>query len=342
MTNLQSSWPRVLDSLIDGDDLSDEQAESLMEAWLSESLTPVQTGAFLVALRSKGLNGIELASMARVLQRACAAPCPIPEIPLVDTCGTGGDGADTFNISTAVAFTATACGANVAKHGNRSASGKVGSADVLEGMGLELKAPLENVVSALNRVGITFLFAPAWHPALVNLAPLRKSLGIRTVFNLLGPLVNPLRPRAQVLGVARHDLLIPMAEALQMLGHQRAIVVHGAGGIDEASLEGENSLILLENNQLKEVSLDPLQLGLQSASLTDLKGGDLATNQEILSSVLKGEGSIPQKDVVALNTSLVLWAAGLQDDFTSGVNTAKSCLANGDPWQVFEALRLAL
>ena len=196
MTSAPPSWSALLEAVLQGDDLSSNQARSLMQAWLAEELTPVQTGAFLAALRAKGMVAAELAAMAKVLRDACPLPCERPDLAMVDTCGTGGDGADTFNISTAVAFTAAACGVAVAKHGNRSASGKVGSADVLEGLGLHLKAPLTTVVDAVTSTGITFLFAPAWHPALVNLAPLRRSLGIRTVFNLLGPLVNPLRPQA--------------------------------------------------------------------------------------------------------------------------------------------------
>ena len=336
------SWSQILEMLLEGQNLPEVEATALMEAWLAEQLTPVQTGAFLAALRAKGVTGSELSGMAQVLRGACPLPCPLPDIPMVDTCGTGGDGADTFNISTAVAFTAAACGANVAKHGNRSASGKVGSADVLEGLGLQLKAPLVSVVEALAEVGVTFLFAPAWHPALVNLAPLRRSLGVRTVFNLLGPLVNPLQPNAQVLGVAKAELLNPMAEALQRLGLQRAVVVHGAGGLDEASLEGANAMRLLENGHLRQASIDSAELGLTRAPLQAIQGGDLATNQAILSAVLQGGGTAPQRDVVALNTALVLWAAGLQDDLRAGVSTAKTCLQEGLPWQRLEGLRMAL
>ncbi len=342
MSSSQVSWPSILEDLLIGKNLSGSQASTLMEAWLQEVLTPVQTGAFLAALRSKGVTGEELASMAQVLQAACPLPCDVPQIPLVDTCGTGGDGADTFNISTAVAFTAAACGVNVAKHGNRSASGKVGSADVLEGLGLKLQAPLSKVVDVLPVTGITFLFAPAWHPALVNLAPLRKNLGVRTVFNLLGPLVNPLRPTAQVLGVARKDLLDPVAEALQKLGLKRAVVVHGAGGIDEASLSGTNDLRLLEDGKVKEFLLEPTSLGLEKASLDELKGGDLETNQRILTSVLKGGGTNSQTNVVALNTALVLWAADIQNDFVKGLEIAQSSLSKGLAWERFEVLRNAL
>ncbi len=313
-----------------------------MNAWLAETLTEVQTGAFLTALRSKQVDGGELAAMARVLHEACPLPCALPQIPMVDTCGTGGDGADTFNISTAVAFTAAACGANVAKHGNRSASGKVGSADVLEALGIRLKASLVRVVDALPKTKVTFLFAPAWHPALVNLAPLRKSLGIRTVFNLLGPLVNPLRPQSQVLGVARFELLDPMAEALRRLGLKRAVVVYGAGGLDEASLEGPNPVRMIENGHIKNLMIDPYDLGLPNAPLDSLKGGDLEVNQQILSSVLQGGGTSSQRNVVALNTSLVLWAAGIQEDLREGLFMARKSLEEGHPWKHLEALRDAL
>ncbi len=335
----EKSWATLLNTILEGLNLSEDEATLVIQGWLEEKFTPVQTGAFLAAFRAKGVTGEELAAMAKVLRDVCPLPCGIPSLPLVDTCGTGGDGAETFNISTAVAFTASACGVKVAKHGNRSASGKVGSADVLEGLGLHLKAPLETVVNALPKTGITFLFAPAWHPSLINLAPLRKSLGIRTVFNLLGPLVNPLRPQSQVLGVASPELLDPMAEALQRLGLRRAVVVYGAGGIDEASLEGESSLRLLENGQVRNASINPSDLNLTKASLEDLKGGDLLVNQEILSSVLRGEGTRAQKDVVALNTSLVLWAAEVVEDFHDGVVAAAKCLEEGKPWDQLQALR---
>ena len=336
------SWSQLLEHLLQGGTLKDGEATALMQAWLAESLTPVQTGAFLAALRARGVNGIELAAMARVLREACPLPCAPPDLFMVDTCGTGGDGADTFNISTAVAFTAAACGAVVAKHGNRSASGKVGSADVLEGLGLQLKAPAERVVEALPEAKVTFLFAPAWHPALVNLAPLRRSLGVRTVFNLLGPLVNPLRPNGQVLGVARADLLDPMAEALQGLGQERAVVVHGAGGLDEASLAGANAVRILEGGTLRADTLAPSDLGLQEAPLSALKGGELEENTTILRELLQGRGTTPQQQVVAFNTALVLWVAGLESDLRVGAQSALRALEQGLPWQRLESLRRGL
>ena len=336
------SWPGLLEQLLQGEALSAIQATQLMQAWLAEELTPVQTGGFLAGLRAKGLVAEELAAMAAVLREACPLPCPRPDLLMVDTCGTGGDGADTFNISTAVAFTAASCGVKVAKHGNRSASGKVGSADVLEGLGLNLKAPLKTVVDAITGTGVTFLFAPAWHPALVNLAPLRKSLGVRTVFNLLGPLVNPLRPEAQVLGVAKPDLLDPMAGALLRLGVDRSIVVHGAGGLDEASLAGDNDLRLIEGGEIVERLLRPEDLGLSSAPLETLRGGDQMVNQTILETVLRGQGSAAQRDAVAFNTALVLWSSGLETDLRQAAAQAVAALDAGLPWQRLVELRKVL
>ena len=195
---------------------------------------------------------------------------------------------------------------------------------------------------ALPGTGVTFLFAPAWHPALVNLAPLRRSLGVRTVFNLLGPLVNPLQPQAQVLGVARPELLDPMAGALQQLGLSRAVVVHGAGGLDEASLAGPNALRLIESGGITTKEVSPEDLGLTRAGLDQLRGGDCAVNQQILQNVLQGQGSLAQTEVVAFNTALVLWAAGLQSDLPAAVAQALAVLNEGKAWDKLVALRDAL
>jgi anthranilate phosphoribosyltransferase len=332
----------LLDQLLRGEPLSGPQAAGLMRGWLERSIDPVLSGALLAALRCRGVDGEVLAAMAAELREACPVPAGRPAQPLVDTCGTGGDGRDTFNISTAVAFTAAACGACVAKHGNRSASGRVGSADVLEALGLPLDTSADRVVAVLPRSRVTFLFAPGWHPALAPLAPVRRSLGVRTVFNLLGPLVNPLRPEAQVLGVARPDLLDPMAEALQRLGLARAVVVHGHDGLDEASLSGPSELRLVAEGEVRIESLDPVSLGLSTASVEALAGGDVATNATILEQVLRGRGSAPQRDVVVLNTALVLWAAGIVEGVGEGVAPARRALDSGAAWQRLEALRDAL
>ena len=333
------TYSEILESLLSGNDLVEDQSTYLMNSWLENKIEPVQTGAFLAAFRSKGISGEELSVMAKILQDASKKPANLPHFDLVDTCGTGGDGANTFNISTAVALVAAALGVKIAKHGNRSASGKVGSADVLESLGMPLKVSSEKAVDALRSFGITFLFAPAWHPSLVNLAPLRKSLGVRTIFNLLGPLVNPLRPKSQVLGVAKSNLLDPMSIALKGMGLKRAVVVHGAGGLDEASLAGENQFRFLDNNSLTSEIIHPSDLGLTEASNEYLKGDDLQTNTQILKSLLKGEGNKFHQEVVALNTALVLWTSGVEDNLASGVERSLDCLNSDQPWLLFKQLK---
>ena len=218
----------LLQQLIEKRSLTEAQAEALMDSWLTESLSPILSSAILTAVQCKGVTGEELAGMARVLQSqslgGTTADLDLPS-PRIDTCGTGGDGSGTFNISTAVSFVAAAAGIPVAKHGNRSASSKVGSADVLEGLGVDLAAPIEKSKAALKEVGVTFLFARGWHPAMKAVAPLRGELKVRTVFNLLGPLVNPLRPTGQIIGVYHPSVIEPMAEALKLLGMPQAMVL---------------------------------------------------------------------------------------------------------------------
>jgi anthranilate phosphoribosyltransferase len=333
------SFSVILESLLSANHLTDEQSNYLMNSWIENKIEPVQTGAFLAAFRAKGVCGDELSAMAKILQNASITPSDLPTFDLVDTCGTGGDGANTFNISTAVAFVSAALGVKIAKHGNRSASGKVGSADVLENLGLPLNVSSGKIVEALKILGITFLFAPSWHPSLVNLAPLRKSLGVRTIFNLLGPLVNPLRPKSQVLGVAKADLLDPISVALKGMGLKRAVVVHGAGGLDEASLAGSNQFRFLDKNVIRSEIINPGDLGLTEISNESLKGDDLKANSEILMSLLKGEGNKYHKEVVALNTALVLWVSGAEDDLSLGVKRSLDCLNTDKSWLLFKQLR---
>jgi len=329
----------ILEKILKGHDLDDKMAGTLMNSWLNDEISPIKSAAILAGLRCKTVTGTELATMANILLDACVLPKGRPDLFLVDTCGTGGDGSNTFNISTAVAFVASASGVNVSKHGNRSASGKVGSADVLLNLGINLNAPLEKVINALDDIGITFLFAPAWHKSLAKLAPIRKDLGVRTVFNQLGPLVNPLRPNAQVLGVASEDLLEPMALALQKLGMQRAIVVYGYGGLDEASLEGENKIIFLENGVLKSSKVNFSDFKFKNISNSELVVSEDSTNEEILISVLNGKGKKSHISVVAFNTALVLWASGLENDLSNAINTAFSTIEKGLPMQKFLKLK---
>ena len=329
----------ILDILLKGENLDDLTSRSLMKRWLNDEISDVQTGAFLSALRAKGCTGLELSSMAEELLGVCELPVERPDLYMVDTCGTGGDGANTFNISTAVAFVAASCGAKIAKHGNKSASGKVGSADVLLNLGLNLNCSLEKVISAVNEIGITFLFAPIWHKSLIKLAPLRKALGIRTVFNQLGPLVNPLRPNAQVLGVASETLLEPMGSALLNMGMNRVIVVHGSGGLDEASLQGDNKLVFVEKGKLRFSKINISDFNKKNISNEKLVVSSSDSNEDILKSVLDGSGQQSHKDVVALNTSLVLWAAGIENDLETGFKKALFSINQGKPWEKFLLLK---
>lgn len=330
----------LLQQLLAGQSLTQKEAAQLMQGWLQDTIPPVLSGAILAALQTKGVAADELAGMATVLlhqsvERDAATTMPTP---LIDTCGTGGDGASTFNISTAVAFVAAAAEIPVAKHGNRSASSQVGSADVLEALGINLIAPPEKIQAAVSEVGITFLFAPGWHPAMKAVAPLRKTLKVRTIFNLLGPLVNPLRPTGQVLGVFDPTLLYPLATALKTLGVQRAVVLHGREKLDEAGLGDLTDLAVLDNQQVSQDILDPKELGISSAPLTALQGGGVDENAAILQAVLQGKGTSAQTDVVALNTALALFVGHAVDSYAAGVTQAKTILDSGVAWQKLQDL----
>ena len=333
-------WPILLQQLLDRQSLTRAQSETLMQGWLTQQIPEVLSGALLTAIQAKGVAADELVGMASVLLERSPNPWTEGQKPsvLVDTCGTGGDGASTFNISTAVAFVAAAAGIPVAKHGNRSASSRVGSADVLEALGLNLSVDPAIARAAIGQVGITFLFAPGWHPAMKAVTPLRQTLKIRTIFNLLGPLVNPLRPTGQVIGLYHPDLLHPMAEALSQLGIDKALVLHGRERLDEAGLGDSTDYCLLQNKHIEQKVLDPVAAGLVSAPLSALQGGTVADNAKILKAVLQGKGTVPQTQVVALNAALALWVGEHCADYAVGVQQALDLLKSGAPWDKLEAL----
>ncbi|MGB5913265.1 MAG: anthranilate phosphoribosyltransferase [Phormidesmis sp.] len=345
--HVEFNGPQLLQQLIEKRSLTQAQAEALMDGWLSESISPLLSSAILAAIQSKGVTGDELAGMARVLQGqslgGTTADLDLPS-PRIDTCGTGGDGSSTFNISTAVAFVAAAAGIPVAKHGNRSASSKVGSADVLESLGVDLATPPEKTKAALKEVGVTFLFARGWHPAMKAVAPLRSELKVRTVFNLLGPLVNPLRPTGQVIGVYHPAVIEPMAAALNQLGLKQAMVLHGRETLDEAGLGQPTDVSVVSNGSVTTEVLAPEAFGLTPAPLSALKGGELAENTEILRNVLQGKGTQAQQDVVALNAALALSVGGLTKGETfeaacmEGVQRAQEIIKSGAAWSKLEAL----
>jgi len=342
-------WPALLQQLLDRQSLSRAQAADLMQGWLAEAIPPVLSGAILAAIQAKGISAQELVGMAQVLHSQSLAgeseslfnpKSSISNLKLIDTCGTGGDGASTFNISTAVAFVAAAGKVRVAKHGNRSASSKVGSADVLEALGVNLNAAPAKVRAAVDSVGITFLFAPGWHPALKAVASLRRSLKVRTIFNLLGPIVNPMRPTGQVIGVFDPSLVSTIARALGELGTELAVVVHGREKLDEAGLGDVTDLAVLSDGKVELTTLDPEKVGLTPSAIGSLKGGNVEENAEILRNVLQGKGTAAQMDVVALNASLAFQVGGAipMGSHAAGVSLAKDILLSGESWLKLQQL----
>ncbi len=341
ISQTSTNWPHLLQQLLDRQSLSREQASQLMQGWLSEEIPDVLSGAILAAIQAKGVSAEELAGMAQVLQAQSLQKIGIEhKTPVIDTCGTGGDGASTFNISTAVAFVAAAAGVPVAKHGNRSASSRVGSADVLEALGVNLSAPTEKVQAALNEVGVTFLFARGWHPALKAVASLRQTLKVRTVFNLLGPLVNPLRPTGQVVGVCDPQIVATLAHALRLMGTPKAIALHGREKLDEAGLGDETDLALLSDGEVYLSTLNPQECGLTPAPIGALRGGDIEENKTILQNVLQGKGTTAQQDAVALNASLALQVGGVipLEDHKAGIEMARDAMRSGAAWSKLEQL----
>ena len=339
----------LLQQLLDGQSLSVSQAANLMSGWLTKSIPPVLSGAILAAIQAKGVSAEELLGMVQVLYSQ-SVPAPLRDrlvgnSPLIDTCGTGGDGASTFNISTAVAFVTAAAGVKVAKHGNRSASGKTGSADVLEALGINLQASPQQAQEALEAVGITFLFAPDWHPTLKAIAPLRKALKVRTIFNLLGPLINPLRPTGQVIGVNQPVLAETFAQVLNQLGTKRAVVLHGRENLDEAGLGDKTDLAIVSNQQIHPLTLDPRDLGFSTTPLSQLKGGNVRENAKILQAVLRGQGTSAQQDMVVLNAALALYVGEAVPEKGNYLDTlakahvlARDIVQSGLAWKKLEQL----
>ncbi len=318
----------VLEKLLAQHDLDANEVEDVMDAMLRGELGPASIAGFLMALRAKGETVTEIAAAARVMRRhAVGIPVP-PGRTLVDTCGTGGDGSGTFNLSTAAAITAAAGGATVAKHGNRSVSSKAGSADVLEALGVRLDVPIERLGSIMEQVGIAFMFAPAHHGATRHAVGPRRELGVRTLFNVLGPLTNPAGATRQVMGVFSKELVQPIAQVLLELGTEHSLVVHGDGGLDELSLSGPSTVAEVRDGTVRVFELSPEALGLERAPLEVLKGGDAAHNASILRAIFEGEESA-RSDAVALSAGAALYVAGLYDELTPAVADSRQLLRAG-------------
>jgi len=329
VNSMALDWPGILDRLLAAESLGEDEACDVLGAIMSDEVEPVLIAALLIALRAKGESAAELAGFVRAMTEA-AAPIDIdPAIAcrLVDVVGTGGDGADTFNISTIAAVVVAAAGQPVAKHGNRSASSRCGSADLIEGWGIDLDLPAAAVATCIEELGIGFLFARSFHPAMKIVGPIRAQLGIRTTFNLLGPLSNPARAPFQAVGVADPLLAPVMAAALGRLG-RRALVFSGGDGLDELTTTTTSQAWEVSDGDVKQTSIDPSAVGIARAKPEDLTGGDVARNVEIADAILAGEPG-PRSDVVVLNAAAALYVAGAVEDVSAGVELAREVLNQG-------------
>ncbi len=311
--------------LVRCENLTEAEASSAFETIMRGDATPVQIAGFIVALRMKGETIDELTGFAKTA-RGMATPIDV-EGDLLDTCGTGGDGLATFNISTVAAIVAAACGARVAKHGNRAASSMCGSADVLEQLGVKIDLAPEGVVRCIDEASIGFLFAPVFHPSFRFAGVPRRELGVRTVFNVLGPLCNPAGARYQALGVADGAVAVKMADVLLRLGVERAIVFHSEDGMDELSIASPSHVIEIDGRR-RDYELDPAELGIKKASIDDVKGGGPEQNARIAREVLQGAKG-PRRDVVLLNAAAALRAAGIAKDWQDGMGAAADAIDNG-------------
>ena len=321
--NVQEALARLLD----GHDLSRDEARAVMNDVMEGEATPAQIGGFLVALRLKGETADEIAGCAEAMREHALAVRPTRD-DLVDTAGTGGDGASTINISTAAALVAAAAGAGVAKHGNRAVSSASGSADVLEALGFRLELPPARIERSIDELGFGFMFAPTHHPAMRHAAPVRRELAARTVFNVLGPLTNPAGARAQVVGVYAPELVRTIADVLSQLGAHRAFVVHGAGGIDELSPAGPNLVCEVVDGEVREREIDPLELGVPRCDPEELRGGSPAENAAAIRAVFDGENG-GRRSAVLLNAAGAIAASGHARDLREGLGLAKQALDSG-------------
>ncbi|HEY5672843.1 MAG TPA: anthranilate phosphoribosyltransferase [Malonomonas sp.] len=335
--------------LVERQDLSESEMIGAMNQIMGGEATPAQVGAFITALRMKGETIPEIIGAARVM-RARSTPIHVGRVvdidrdeinvereSIIDTCGTGGSGTKSFNISTTVAIAVAACGGKVAKHGNRSITSACGSADVLEKLGVNLDVSPERVGRCVTEIGVGFLFAPALHGAMKHAIGPRREIGIRTIFNILGPLTNPAGADRQVLGVFREDLVEPLARVLLSLGCRRGFVVHGSDGMDEITLTGSSLVAVISGGTVELQTIEPEQFGFKRCRLTDLQGGDATQNAAIVKAILAGEPG-PKRDIVVLNGAYALVAAGLANNLDSGIEMLQEVLDNGKAQATLEAL----
>lgn len=324
--------------LVEGENLSADQAQSVLEDIMSGHSTDSQIGSLLTALRMKGETADEITGFARAMRARVSAVRPDCVVSatisgterdaLIDTCGTGGDASGTFNISTATAFVVAGCGVRVAKHGNRSVSSHCGSADVIEALGVRIEIPPDRIARCIDQVGIGFLHAPLLHTAMKHVAPARRQLGIRTIFNLLGPLTNPAGADTQVIGVYSAHLTELLAQSLGRLGSRRAMVVHGSDGLDEVTITGESKITELRRGEMRTFTITPEEFGISRATLRDIQGGDAKENAQIILDILSNKSG-PRRDIVLMNAAAALVASERAADFREGVGMATDSIARG-------------
>lgn len=319
--------------------LSKEEVLFLFQEIMDGKLTDAQLGAVLIGLKMKGETVNEISAAATVMRDKAIKVNVKDKFKLVDTCGTGGDSIGTFNVSTISAFVVAASGAKVAKHGNRSVSSKCGSADLMESLGVKIDMPPEKVERCIDEVGLGFLFAPIFHPAMKNVVRQRREIGVRTIFNILGPLSNPADAPYQLMGVYDKDLVEPIAKVLVNLGIKRAFVVHGLEGLDEVSLTAETLVAQVEGEDIKVYTVKPEDFGLKRVSIEDLKGGDIIENKEIALNILTGKDYSPKTDFVALNSGFALKVAGVVSSIKEGIELAKESIYSKKAYEVLEKLR---
>jgi len=328
--NMKDIFKRLFERKV----LEEGESYAVFKAIMEEKVSPVQTAAFLTLLRIKGEQPSEIAGAAKLLRDKAIRISVHKKGTVCDTCGTGGDASGTFNISTCTAIVGFSCGLTVAKHGNRSVTSSCGSADVLEALGYKIDLEPSKSEALLNNYGFAFLFAPLYHKAMKNVAPVRKELGFKTIFNIIGPLCNPASSDVQIMGVNDYNLLKIIPEVFHLLGI-RGYVFHSEDGLDEISLTGKTYICEVSKKGTKEFEIYPQDFGFKKCRLSDLKGGDARTNSEILLSIIKGKEKGPMRDVVLLNTAFLLDAAGLTKDIKEGIELARKVIEEGTCWRRF-------
>jgi anthranilate phosphoribosyltransferase len=319
-----------------GDDLDEEQAAAVAREIMDGKATPVQIAVLLVGLRIKGETIEEITGFVRAMRQG-AMPISIRSDDVVDTCGTGGDARGTFNISTVSAFVAAGAGCKVAKHGNRSVSSSCGSADVLQALGVNIEMLPEQAAGCIDEIGVGFLFAPQYHPGARHAAGPRREIGIRTIFNMLGPLLNPAGAKRQLMGVYDRKLTEPIAQVLRRLGSEHCLAVHGEDGLDEITLTGETSVTELKNGTLRSFAIRPEEMGFRRVTLDELRGGDVDTNAHVARAVLGGQPG-PARDIVLLNAGAAIYVGGRASSIAEGVQRAAESIDTGQAQASLDAL----